>query len=60
MAAPFTVMVGAPGIGYVIITSAQNLALEVTVSYMLLISAVYLVSDWGFRLLERHLLAWRG
>jgi NitT/TauT family transport system permease protein len=51
---------GAPGIGYVILTSAQNLALEVTVSYMLLISAVYLVSDWGFRLLEGHLLTWRG
>lgn len=50
---------GAPGIGYQIITSAQNLALDVTVSYMLLISAVFLCSDWAFRRVETRLLSWK-
>jgi len=48
---------GAPGIGYQIITSAQNLALDVTVSYMLLMSVVFLCSDWAFRRVETRLLS---
>jgi NitT/TauT family transport system permease protein len=36
---------GAPGIGYEIITSANNLAMDRSVAYMLTISAVFLLSD---------------
>ncbi len=50
---------GAPGVGYEIITSANNLAMERAVAYMLTISAVFLVSDWGVRRLEARLLRWR-
>ncbi|GCF15820.1 ABC transporter permease [Haloarcula mannanilytica] len=50
---------GAPGVGYEIITSANNLAMERSVAYMLAISAVFLVSDWGVRRLETYLLAWQ-
>jgi NitT/TauT family transport system permease protein len=50
---------GAPGVGYEIITSANNLAMERSVAYMLAISAVFLVSDWGVRQLEARLLRWR-
>ncbi|QIB75467.1 ABC transporter permease [Halogeometricum borinquense] len=50
---------GAPGVGYEIITSSNNLATERSVAYMLTISAVFLVSDWGVRRLEARLLAWR-
>jgi NitT/TauT family transport system permease protein len=50
---------GAPGVGYEIITSANNLAMERSVAYMLTISAVFLVSDWGVRRVERRLLAWQ-
>ncbi|MFB6173948.1 MAG: ABC transporter permease [Halobacteriales archaeon] len=50
---------GAPGLGYEIINAAQNLALDVSVVYMLVISAVFLVSDAVFRRIEGRLLAWR-
>lgn len=50
---------GAPGIGYEIITSANNLAMPRSVAYMFVISGVFLVSDWAVRRLERHLLAWQ-
>lgn len=50
---------GAPGIGFEIISAAQNLAMDVSVVYMLVISAVFLASDWGFRRVERRVLAWR-
>jgi NitT/TauT family transport system permease protein len=50
---------GAPGIGYEIITSANNLAMERSVAYMLTISAVFLASDWGVRRLEARVLARR-
>ncbi|WP_081655516.1 ABC transporter permease [Halopiger goleimassiliensis] len=46
---------GAPGVGYEIITSAQNLALAVTMSYMLLISGVFIAMDGTFRWLQRRL-----
>ncbi|MEY7849974.1 ABC transporter permease [Natrarchaeobius sp. A-rgal3] len=51
---------GAPGVGYEIITSAQNLALDVTMSYMLLISTVFLATDWTFRRLEGRVRRRRG
>ncbi|MBV0901931.1 ABC transporter permease [Haloarcula salina] len=50
---------GAPGVGYEIITSANNLAMERSVAYMLAISAVFLASDWGVRRLEARLLRWQ-
>ena len=50
---------GAPGVGYQIINSAQNLAMDVSVAYMLVISVVFLVSDGLFRRLEGRLLEWR-
>ncbi|MDG5776953.1 ABC transporter permease [Haloarculaceae archaeon H-GB2-1] len=51
---------GAPGVGYQIINAAQNLAMDVSVVYMLVISAVFLVSDALFRTVEGRLLAWRN
>lgn len=50
---------GAPGVGYQIISAAQNLSMDVSVVYMLVISVVFLASDWGFRRLERRVLSWR-
>ena len=50
---------GAPGLGYEIINAAQNLALDVSVVYMLVISVVFLASDWAFRRVERRVLRWR-
>jgi NitT/TauT family transport system permease protein len=50
---------GAPGIGFEIINASQNLALDVSVAYMFVISLVFLVSDSAFRRVERRVLAWR-
>lgn len=50
---------GAPGIGFEIINASQNLALDVSVAYMFVISLVFLVSDWAFRRVERRVLVWR-
>jgi NitT/TauT family transport system permease protein len=51
---------GAPGVGFQIINAAQNLAMDVSVAYMLVISAVFLVSDGLFRRVERRVLEWRA
>ncbi|MFB6295734.1 MAG: ABC transporter permease, partial [Halobacteriales archaeon] len=51
---------GAPGIGFEIINASQNLALDVSVAYMFVISLVFLASDWAFRQVERRVLAWRA
>ncbi|MFB6171880.1 MAG: ABC transporter permease [Haloarculaceae archaeon] len=50
---------GAPGIGFQIISASQNLATDVSVVYMLVISIVFLASDAAFRRAERRVLAWR-
>ena len=50
---------GAPGVGYEIINASNNLAMETSVAYMLLISLAFLCMDVGFRLLERRALTWR-
>ncbi|WP_144902880.1 ABC transporter permease subunit [Halobellus captivus] len=50
---------GAPGVGFQIINAAQNLATDVSVAYMAVISLVFLVSDGAFRRVERRALAWR-
>lgn len=51
---------GAPGIGYEIINASQNLAMDVAMAYMLVISVVYLVMDVGVLGAQRRLLAWRA
>nr|WP_244531535.1 ABC transporter permease [Halogranum amylolyticum] len=51
---------GAPGVGFQIINAAQNLSMDVSVAYMLVISAVFLVSDGVFRRVERNVLEWRA
>ena len=51
---------GAPGIGFEIINASQNLALDVSVAYMFVISLVFLVSDSAFRRVQRRVLAWRA
>ncbi|EMA44167.1 ABC transporter permease [Halococcus saccharolyticus] len=50
---------GAPGVGYEIINASNNLAMDTSVAYMLVISLVYLVTDGAFRSLEGRMLAWR-
>ncbi len=50
---------GAPGVGYEIITSANNLAMARSIAYMLTISAVFLLSDWAVRRLRAYLLDWQ-
>jgi NitT/TauT family transport system permease protein len=51
---------GAPGVGYEIINASNNLAMDTSVAYMLVISLVFLVTDGAFRLVEGRLLAWRN
>ncbi|WP_435364585.1 ABC transporter permease [Haloarchaeobius sp. DYHT-AS-18] len=53
-------LVGPPGVGEQILIAAQNLALDVSVAYMLVISAVFLVSDAAFRKVQQEVLAWRA
>ena len=53
-------LVGPPGVGEEILIAAQNLALDVSVAYMLVISAVFLASDAAFRAVETEVLAWRA
>lgn len=48
------------GVGYEILNTAQNLAMDVSVAYMLVISLVFLVSDGLFRRVERRTLEWRA
>ncbi|KAB1196185.1 MULTISPECIES: ABC transporter permease [Haloferax] len=48
------------GVGYEILNTAQNLAMDVSVAYMLVISLVFLVSDGLFRRVERRALEWRA
>lgn len=51
---------GAPGIGYEIINASQNLAMDVALAYMLVISIVYLIIDVGVLRTQRRLLVWRS
>lgn len=48
------------GVGYQILNAAQNLAMDVSVAYMLVISIVFLVSDGLFRQVEARVLDWRA
>jgi NitT/TauT family transport system permease protein len=51
---------GARGVGFQIINAAQNLQMDVSVAYMLVISVVFLTSDGLFRRVERRVLEWRA
>jgi len=51
---------GAPGVGYQIIQAAQNLRLDISVAYMIVISAVFIASDVLFRRVEASILEWRA
>lgn len=50
---------GAPGVGYEIITSANNLAMARSIAYMLVISVVFLLTDWAVRRVRSYLLDWQ-
>ena len=50
---------GAPGVGYEIINASNNLAVDTSVAYMLVISLVYVGMDVAFRNVERRILAWQ-
>lgn len=50
---------GAPGAGYEIINSSNNLEMATAVAYMLAISLVYLVIDGAVGRFERRVLSWR-
>lgn len=50
---------GAPGIGYEIISASQNLAMDVAMAYMLVISIIYIVMDVGVLKVQERLLVWR-
>lgn len=50
---------GAPGAGYEIINAANNLAMDVSVAYMMLVSAAFVVMDSAVGTIETKVLAWR-
>lgn len=49
---------GAPGIGYRIIHTAQSLAMDVSMAYMLALGLAYLLSDAAFGHLRRRVTPW--
>ncbi|MFB6117525.1 ABC transporter permease [Halosegnis sp.] len=50
---------GVPGIGQRILTASNNLAVDVVIAYILLMSLVYLVLDTGVEAVQDRVLAWR-
>lgn len=52
-------MFGIKGIGMQMLEAAGLLAMDVVISYMIVIGVVYFVLDTGFKALERRLLRWR-
>jgi len=50
---------GVPGIGRKILTASNNLAVDVVIAYILLMSLVYLVLDTGVEAVQNRVLAWR-
>jgi NitT/TauT family transport system permease protein len=53
-------LIGVPGVGRKIIVASNNLATDVVIAYILVMSLVYLVVDAGFRRVQRRVLAWRA
>ncbi|WP_101297326.1 ABC transporter permease [Halegenticoccus soli] len=50
---------GVPGIGRQILTASNNLAVDVVIAYILVLSLVFLVVDSAFRAVQRRVLVWR-
>ncbi|PSP37168.1 ABC transporter permease [Halobacteriales archaeon QH_7_65_31] len=50
---------GVPGIGQRIWTASTNIAVDVVISYILLMSLVYIVLDTGVEAVQRRVVAWR-
>lgn len=50
---------GVPGVGRTILTASNNLAVDVVIAYIMLMSLVYLVLDSLFERIQNHILAWR-
>ena len=50
---------GVPGIGRRILRASNNLQVDVVISYILVLSLMFLLVDTAFRLLQRRVLAWR-
>lgn len=50
---------GVPGIGRRILRASNNLQVDVVITYIVVLSLMYLVVDVGFRAVQRRLLIWR-
>jgi len=50
---------GVPGIGRRILRASQNLQVDVTITYILVLSLMFLLVDTLFRATQRRVLAWR-
>ena len=56
----FETYFGVPGIGNRIQVASTNLAVDVVIAYILLLSLVYLVVDTAFRAVQLRVVAWRN
>lgn len=52
--------IGVAGLGNRILTAASNLAVDVVIAYILVMSLVYLVLDTGFEVVQNRVLRWRA
>lgn len=52
--------IGVAGVGNRILTAASNLAVDVVIAYIVVMSLVYLVLDTAFQAVQRRLLRWRA
>jgi NitT/TauT family transport system permease protein len=50
---------GVPGIGRQILRASNNLRVDVVITYILVLSLLFLIVDTGFRAVQRRVLAWR-
>ena len=50
---------GVPGIGRQILRASNNLQVDVVITYILVLSLMYLLVDTAFRAVQRRMLAWR-
>ncbi len=50
---------GVPGVGQQIYTASQNLAVDVVIAYILVLSLVYLAVDASFRAAQNRVIAWQ-
>jgi NitT/TauT family transport system permease protein len=50
---------GVPGIGREILRASNNLRVDVVITYILVLSLLFLLVDTGFRAIQRRALSWR-